>query len=159
LPGLRSFNVPRLTDDEQRRYLRDVRSIRSKAVVRQIVRLSEGLPFTLALYANLVKQSDTVDAEVLRSFRDPGLLYAIERVLERIDDDQVQWLIRYGVVPRRLSFDFVVSVIAPHLPHSMDGTSGLDDPTRDERPRKRRPTIFRTGVDAPTGADELREVW
>lgn len=159
LPELRSMEVPRLSEGEQRRYLQDIRSIKQVPVVNEIIRLSEGLPFTLAVYANLVKQSDKISAEVLASFRDPGLLFAIERVLERIEEEQLQWLIRYGVLPRSLSLDFVASVILPYLPDSMAGRSALDDPRQDDRPQDRPREIFRTGVPAPADAAELRRLW
>jgi Putative peptidoglycan binding domain len=159
LPDLASLEVPPLSRTEQERYLGGVRAIHSEPVVDEIIRLSEGRPLTVANYANLVTRSDDVTLEVLRSFTDPGLIYALQRVVERIDSDQLQWLIRYGVVPRKLSFDFVRSVLPAYLRTGMAGTSELDDPLQDRRPHDRDRVIFRTGIRAPLTEETLRELW
>lgn len=159
LPAMVSIEVPQLTTDEQRHYLTQVRGIESPDVVREIVRLSEGRPLTVASYANLVQRSDHVTADVLASFRTPGLIFALERVVERIEDERLQWLVRYGVIPRKLSLDFVTTVLPTYLRQGMAGTSDLDDPSRDDRPQDRPRPIFRTGILSPTDEPDLHDLW
>lgn len=158
LPDLVTQAVPLLTEAEQRRYLTEVRGISAPDVVEEIIRLSQGLPITLGSYATLVTRSEQVTAEVLSSFKTPGLMIALERVVERLDSIPLQWLIRYGVIPRKLSFDFVAAVLPDLLQQGMAG-SPLDDPTRDDRPRNRPRDVFPTGVVAQLGVDELPSLW
>lgn len=159
LPTMVSLEVPRLTPAEQERYLTQVRGIQSAEIVREIVRLSEGRPLTMASYANLVHRSDDVTADVLASFRTPGLIFALERVVERIEDERLQWLVRYGVIPRKLSLDFVTTVLPEYLRTGMRGDSELDDPTLDDRPQDRPRTIFRTGILSPEDEPDLHDLW
>jgi tetratricopeptide (TPR) repeat protein len=158
LPELISLPVPLLSEAEQRRYLTEVRGISAPDIVSEIIRLSEGRPLTVGSYAGLVTQSEHVTADVLASFKTPGLVFALERVVERIDSDPLQWLIRYGVVPRQLSFDFVTTVLPDLLRAGLAG-SALDDPRQDDRPLDRPREIFRTGIAAPLDAAELRALW
>lgn len=159
LPELQSAKVPVLSEAEQREYLTEVRKLEDPEIVTEIIRLSEGYPITVAQYANMVKRSDSVTAEVLSSFGEPGLVFALERVVERIQSDQLQWLIRYGVVPRMLSFSFANTVLPGYLREGMSGTSTLDDPERDSRPQDRTRKIFRTGVEPPVGEADMTRLW
>ena len=119
LPRLLSHELEPLDPQEQWRYLVDVRGIHDEAIVQQISWLAEGLPLTLAIYANMVERYDGVTAHKLAAYPDPGLQTAIQRVVARLPDQRVRWLLRYGVIPRQLSFDFVVSVMWPHLAAGM----------------------------------------
>ena len=127
----------------------DVRGIHDEAIVQQISWLAEGLPLTLAIYANMVERYDGVTAQELAAYPDPGLQTAIQRVVARLPDQRVRWLLRYGVIPRQLSFDFVVSVMWPHLAAGMSSGSSADQPE----------PLFRTDLVPPETTAELREVW
>ncbi len=142
--------------EESDAYLRDVRAVGDLELRRAISDSSAGLPYTLALFADL---ADDLTPEQIRSTSGPGLLYAIDRVLERVHDDRLRWLLRYGVIPRRLSLRIVREVMLPHLREGIRGSGTADDPSQDDRPVMRFP-IFLPDVPGFTdGADELPDLW
>ncbi|CAN3984886.1 hypothetical protein [Kitasatospora purpeofusca] len=142
--------------EESDAYLRDVRAVGDPELRRAISDSSAGLPYTLALFADL---ADDLTPEQIRSASGPGLLYAIDRVLERVHDDRLRWLLRYGVIPRRLSLRIVREVMLPHLREGIRGTGTADDPSQDDRPVMRFP-IFLPAVPGFTDeADELPDLW
>jgi tetratricopeptide (TPR) repeat protein len=158
LPDLASHRLELLTPDQQRDYLVRIRGVDEDVAV-QIELLSEGRPLTLATYADLVLRSDRVTAAELATCREPGLLTAIQRYVEEIEDDGVRWLVRYGVIPRRLRYDFVASVMRPFLVDAMAGNATWDDPVRDDRPGDDAQVTFRTDLDPPADDHALREIW
>ena len=157
-PAARTVSVHLLRADECRRYLTEVRGVTDPELVAAITDKSGGLPFTLALFGDLAVGPHPPTAAEVRDATGPALLYCIERVLERIPNDQVRWLLRYGAVPRLLTFDFVRHVMWPPLVESIGGSSTDDDPDEDDRPRAGRPAIFQEGT-PPTDEVELRALW
>ena len=157
-PDAPVIRVTGFDDTEAGRYLTGIRGVQDAELAAAIVRNSDGMPFTLALFADLA--GDLTPDEVDQS-EGPKLLYAIDRVLERIPDDRVRWLLRYGVVPRRLGYDFVRRVMWPRLLAGLSGASPYDtpDPDRDGRPRNRPTRIFLHAEDLPAQEDELRALW
>jgi hypothetical protein len=144
--------------DEARRYLTQTRCITDDALLNAIVRKSDGLPFSLALFGDLVAQQPDLSPAEIEESSGPALLYCIARILERIDDDRLRWLLRYGVVPRQLRYGFLKDVIWPYLIQGIEGDDQYDDPARDARPD--RPTrIFVPSADPPTDSRELRSLW
>jgi tetratricopeptide (TPR) repeat protein len=157
LPDVTSHAVGPFDDEQACRYLTEIRRIERTDLLYPVVRRAGGVPFTLAAFADLVRQDPDLTVAEVDQCDDPALLYCIERVVERIDDDRLQWLLRYGVVPRRLSFDFLVHVMRPFLAQGMAGTDD-DRPERDVRPR--RSEVFRTGqADFPDSRPDLRALW
>ena len=154
-----SLQLKPLTDAEQRTYLTGIRGITDRDLIDAIQWLCRGLPLTLSLYANLVTEAQSITAAELRGCDDPGLLSAVNRVVKRLDDHRVRWLLRYGVIPRRLSFEFVRSVMWPYLREGMTGQSTVDAPTADRRPHDPDRPIFRTDISPPRDDAELQEVW
>lgn len=69
------------------------------------------LPFDLDLWARWLRDVPSLTAEDIRKKHDIGLHYLVERVLERIKEDDVRWLVRYSVIPRRLTFAFAREVL------------------------------------------------
>ncbi|MCW2761491.1 MAG: hypothetical protein JWR85_1692 [Marmoricola sp.] len=153
-----SCRLEPLTPDEQTRYLRDIRGIDDEDVVRQIQLVSEGRPLTLSIYADLVSRASDLTAEEVASWVDPGIVAAIQRYVLRVDNPRVQWLIRYGVIPRRLRFPFVQAVLWPFLSEGMAGKSSLDDPGVDTEAVGLAP-VFRTDLPQPADEPALREIW
>ncbi len=93
-PGMQSVEVPPFSDDEAETYLSGLRGIGDRELVAETVRLAEGLPFKLALFADVLHERPDLTAENLREYRDmPDLLYLIERVVERIPSFGVRWLL------------------------------------------------------------------
>ncbi|MDY0813333.1 hypothetical protein [Kitasatospora purpeofusca] len=143
-------------EEESDAYLRDVRAVGEPELRRAMSESSAGLPYTLALFADL---AEDLTPEQIRSASGPGLLYAIDRVLERVHDDRLRWLLRYGVIPRRLSLRIVREVMLPHLRDGIRGTGTADDPSRDDRPVMRL-QIFQPAFPGFTdGAAELPDLW
>ncbi|MFJ8430824.1 hypothetical protein ACIQ9P_05945 [Kitasatospora sp. NPDC094019] len=152
----RALRLDPFDPEEADAYLRDVRSIDDPALRRAIAESGDGLPYTLALFADLAAD---LTPEQIRSASGPGLLYAIDRVLERVHDDRLRWLLRYGVIPRRLSLSIVQEVMLPHLRQGIRGSGTADDPGRDERPVMRFPIFLRAEPGFTDEADELPELW
>ncbi|MEV6978923.1 hypothetical protein [Kitasatospora sp. NPDC093806] len=142
--------------EEADAYLREVRAIADPELRRAITESSDGLPYTLALFADL---AGDLTAEQIRSASGPGLLYAIDRVLERVHDDRIRWLLRYGVIPRRLTLRVVEDVMLPHLRSAIRGRSTDDDPSRDERPVVRFPIFLQADPGFTDDAAELPDLW
>src|SRR5262249_33689315 len=68
-------------------------------------------------FADLLGKADTFNREDLRRFPRLEINYLIERIIERIPDDQqpLRWALRYAVIPHDLTKDFLVKVLRPHL--------------------------------------------
>lgn len=127
------------------------------------IRRAHGLPFKLALLADLIQLRPDITAAEIQAYPSVDLAYLIERVVERIPDAQVQWLLRYGVVPRRLTFAFVRDVLAEELPPATAGRSTTNDHGREGVPPAKQGKVFRTGPDValPDAPDEatMRGLW
>jgi len=121
-----------------------------------VITVSGGLPFTLALFADI---APTLTPQQIREAPGPKLLYAIDRVLERIDDDRVRWVLRYGVLPRRLSLRFVREVMHPHLVRGIRGESDADDPDQDARRVLRKPILQKARPGLSDEGTELEGLW
>ena len=135
-----------------------------------VIKRSEQNPFKLALFADLLLDDPEITAETIRGYPSSDLLYLIERVLARIPDDDLHWLLRYGVVPRKLTFSFLQEVIKPHLERALAGDRSQDDPSRygSLTPRARatveKKNIFgaESSVASPVrllSDDQLKELW
>ncbi len=88
-------------------------------------------PFKLALLADIVRVHPTITAADFERYEDVDLAYLIDRVVDRIHDDQVKWLVRYGVVPRLLTRAIVTDVLIPFMLAGMRGQASQDDATQD----------------------------
>ncbi len=110
----------------------------------------------MAMYADLVERDRTIDAKTLSTYQDPGLQAAIDRVVDRVDDPRVRWLLRYGVVPRRLEFDFVVRVMWPSLNSGMSGAWSMDDVRVDPPVTAEK---FPIGLDPLESEPQLYSLW
>ena len=155
---LRTLRIAEFSPGEARDYLTTIRGITRPELVRAIVRKCDGLPFTLALFGDVATQDPELSvAEVERS-SGPALLYCIVRILERIDDDRLRWVLRYGVVPRQLTRDFLEHVIWPHLVRGIEGTGG-DDPDADARPPRPTRIFQQAQYPPPADPEDLRLLW
>lgn len=121
------------------------------------------LPFKLALLADSIQVRPEITAQEIKDYPSVDLAYLIERVVERIPEARVQWLLRYGVVPRRLTFAFVRDVLAQELPPATAGRSTTKDDGREGVPPAKQGKVFRTGPDValPDAPDEatMRALW
>jgi hypothetical protein len=141
------------------RYLSVIRGISRRDLVTAIVNKCGGLPFTLALFGDLAAQDPSLTSAAVESSTDPALLYCIARILERIDDDRLRWLLRYGVVPRRLTLSFLKEVIWPHLIRSIEGDEARDHPAEDARPPRSVQIFQQAAYPAPEDPQDMDRLW
>ena len=83
-------------------------------------------PFKLYLLAEIVRGDPDISAARISGIESVDLAYLIERVILRIKDQPLRWLIRYAVVARELDARFLDAVLLPELKASLEGTSGFD---------------------------------
>jgi|GEM_PF-6098287 len=146
-------------DEEAFSYLGQKRGLEGDPRLEIVVRRSQGSPFKLALFADLLLSDSRLTSEEIAQWPDVDLLYLIERVVERIENPRVRWLLRYGVVPRRLTYTFVEKVMAPFLPEAMAGVAKFDEPSKDALPVKRG-EVFRTNLlRSPQEPVDFRALW
>lgn len=133
-PLLREMSTIELepfTGAEAQQFLTEVCDVPAGPVAEAVVARSAGLPFALGLYAEVLRLNPEMGPDAILAYDEPSLLYLVKRVIRRIQDPRVRWLLRYGVVARRLTLDFVDQVMAPHLRHGMSGEGESDDPSVD----------------------------
>lgn len=130
-PRTQTIRVKPFAKDEALGFLQ-LRGLTKDRPLEIVVERSEGNPFKLALFADLLLDDPQITAETIRSYPSTDLLYLIERVLARIPSKTLHWLLRYGVVPRKLTLSFVKDVIKPHLVRAISGDPSYDDPSRYE---------------------------
>ncbi|MCC6318065.1 MAG: peptidoglycan-binding protein [Gemmatimonadaceae bacterium] len=118
-------------DDEAREFLVRVRKLRDDDRIASVIGKSAGLPLVLALWADIVLARDEITAREIADSPAADLAYLVERVIDRLHNPQLQWVIRYGVIPRRLTRAFFDGVLVPALRAAMHGTAPHDIPARD----------------------------
>jgi peptidoglycan hydrolase-like protein with peptidoglycan-binding domain len=118
--------------DESRRYLLENRAVPESEALVAAVQRARGSPFKLMLYADVLLTSPSISAADINRFGRVDLLYLIERVLKRIPDYPLRWVLRYGVIARRLTRRFLEEVLGPHLARAMRGNRRYDDPAIDD---------------------------
>ena len=86
-------------------------------------------PFTLRFFAEIVLGTPGFDEERVRLLPRRDFAYLLERVVLRITDQPLRWVIRYGAIPRLLNKGFVEAVLIPLLRQALDGTLPHDMPS------------------------------
>ncbi|MFF0001238.1 hypothetical protein [Streptomyces avermitilis] len=147
---LKHIRVRPFTKAQARTYLTDVRGIGGGELVRVAVHKAQGLPFTLALLADVIEQDPDITAAELAAYDEPHVRYLIDRVVKRIDDPAVRWLLRYGVIPRRLRKEDVFTVMRPWLVKGITASSDADDPRLDDHHLRGSDDVFPTAPTEPT---------
>ncbi|MEU4218847.1 peptidoglycan-binding domain-containing protein [Actinoplanes sp. NPDC026623] len=119
------------TRDEAVRYLREVRGVDDEALVDVVADRAAGSPWLLSMYADVAAYR-TADPAVVAGY-DPYLAWCIDRVVARLGG-ALQWMVRYGVVPRQLDRDFAERIVHPRMVAGLTGAAPDDDPALDRRP-------------------------
>lgn len=114
-PEGRTIRVERFGEEESRRYLVEKRGMKAGALVRAIARQAEGNPFVLGLFADLAEGPEGLRVEEVEAAPAHDFVYLLDRVILRIAEEPVRWLVRYAAVARELRFPFVAAVLAPLL--------------------------------------------
>lgn len=146
------YELPRFTSDDAHSYL-GARGIGPGAVRDAIVDRSRAddepadagggsdrpedhrfNPFKLAIFAEIaLNRGDALTAAEVERLPRADIGYLLERVVMRISSQPLRWVIRYGVIARHLSEDFVERVLLPPLRTALHGqaadatSSGLAD--------------------------------
>ena len=113
-------------------YLHTVRAFTDSAMVQVIADRSDGNPFKLSLVADIVTDAGDLSTEDFAAYKQVDLMYLLERVLLRIEEMDVRWVLRYGAIARQLDYELVDKAMAPVLAREMERTlaAGGDDPER-----------------------------
>ena len=143
--------------DQADTYLERIRGIADAGRRAEIIQRAGGLPYVLAMYADLVTANPAAALDDIEEDLEPRLVYLAERIIDRIPEPLVRWLLRYGWVPRRLTRGYVRDVLAPFVIQAGSGDRTLDDPMLDPitewRGRRLSPT------DLPDLQAELDRAW
>ena len=154
------FVLPKFSADEAQRYLIDKRHIEEDELVEAAVQAADGKPFSLALLADLIEAHPAISSGTIAEYRGAEYAYLIERVVKRISEQPVQWVLRYACVPRRFDYDFVRDVLWPRVREEMSGTGGHDRPADDDLPREGDgQQIWVVGDHPPPDELAVRQVW
>jgi hypothetical protein len=111
------------------------RGVSDAAYVATIVALAEGNPLKLALFADEVTSDNPPSVEELKRVRHIELHHLVKRVIDRIADPYVQWLVRWGTIPFALERDFAQDVLWPLLGEQLQGSYAWDAPELDQLAR------------------------
>ena len=165
---MREAEVRPLTDEEAHRYLEERRGLEKQAVRAAVVEKAKdpalagpnARPYVLALLADLVQARPNLSAAEISRYP-ADVIFLIRRVVSRIEEPGVRWILRYGVVPRSLTFEFVQEVMQPFLRASMAGKRRYDTPRKDPVPvEAAKGENFQTDVIAsPEATLDLAELW
>ncbi len=83
-------------------------------------------PFKLSLFADLYQQEEIKTVNEVRSCPSTDFAYLITRVIKRIKEPTVQWLLRYAVIPRKFTIEIFEKVLAHHLEEELIRERKLD---------------------------------
>ena len=158
LGPIESVELTDFTTDQVKTYLRDIRGVAETALQDAVVARAGGQPFLVALYADVIEEHPGISPGELMHQAEPATQLLIDRVIRRIGNPDVRWLVRYGVVPRRLRYDDVATVMWPFIARGRAGPSGSDDPRKDPHQLSSDEDVFPFGT-APHGDTERAAVW
>ena len=121
-----ALKIEPFEDPEAADYLRQKRGMSDEALIVAIVKKSKGNPFSLSLFADLALMPEGLSVKTVRQAPSNEVAYLLDRVILRIPQDQLHWLVRYAVIPRELTFEFVQNVLAQFLPEEASGKTNRD---------------------------------
>ena len=153
------FSLPKFTDDEARTYLVEKRRVEREDHVTAAIQASEDVPFSLALLADLIEEDPAISSGKIAEYRGAEYAYLIERVVKRISELPVRWVLRYAAIPRRFDYEFVRDVIWPHVREGMSETGDLDRPADDDLPQEDRKDTWPAGQAPAADEQTVRQVW
>jgi hypothetical protein len=110
-------------------------------------------PFRLALIGDIVlSQVEMTEAEV--NALEPGFEFLIERIINRIPELEIRWLIRYGAVARHFNREFL-GLMIPHLEREMDIR---DKESKENKDKKDKVSKFSTSWPL-AGSLDAKNMW
>ena len=155
-----AFVLPKFSPGEARTYLVAKRHIERDELVEAAVQAADGTPFSLALLADLISEHPAISPGTIAEYRGAEYAYLIERVVKRISEQPVRWVLRYACVPRRFDYEFVRDVLWPRVREEMSGTGGHDLPADDDIPHEDDGNqIWAVGAEPAAGEQAVLQVW
>jgi len=154
------LRVAPFTDNEPRDYLTKRRGLPDDGRVQAIIDRSDGVPFKLSLFATIVQDDPTLDETAIRKMENVNVEFLIKRVVDRIKEPLVQWVLRHGVVPRQLTKTFLRDVMIPLLEDIQRGKTTVDT-GKDKLPEHlQKDERFQTGLlISPTDTINADDIW
>ena len=152
------FTLPRFSDDEARTYLVEKRQVKQEHVAAAI-QAGGGVPFSLALLADLIEEDPAISPDKIAKYRGAEYAYLIERVVKRIGEQPVRWVLRYAAIPRSFDYEFVRDVIWPRVREEMAGTGGHDRPAGDDIPQEDTGDTWVVSQAPPADEQTVQQVW
>ncbi|MFN0087460.1 MAG: peptidoglycan-binding domain-containing protein [Blastocatellia bacterium] len=114
-----SLQIEPFTEIESLAYLEEKRGLPATLPLRAIHERSGGNPFKLSLFAELASSRESLTEDEVAKFPNAEFAYLIERIVDRIQERDLRWVLRYGVIPRQLTREFLEAVMGPHLLREM----------------------------------------
>ena len=154
------FELPKFTEEEARAYLVGKRHIQRGDLVEAALQASECVPFSLALLADLIDTDPAISPATIADYRGAEYAYLIEKVVKRIQEQPVRWVLRYAAIPRRFDYDFVRDVLWRRVCGEMGGIGGLDHPAGDDLPQGTDGKgLWEVGETPPAEEEAVQQVW
>jgi hypothetical protein len=111
-----------LGDLEATAFLKERIDPRQHELIPAMVKKSLGIPFHLSLFAEWAKDDPNLEKKTVEEESEEiTAVMLIERIIKRIPYEPLHWIIRYGVVPRTLSVDFLRDVMREPLIDALSG--------------------------------------
>jgi tetratricopeptide (TPR) repeat protein len=158
-PRLDTFEVDGFTAGEAARYLTELRGLAAGELIDAVIEKAGGLPFKLALFADVLELDPTFTIDQVGSYEQIDLLYLMERVIKRIEDPRVRWLVRHGVIRRALTPGFLHDVLRQSLARAMSGDPDYDCPDEDPLPTSEVAGAFPVGTLTDPDDIDADELW
>ncbi|HKU77945.1 MAG TPA: tetratricopeptide repeat protein [Pyrinomonadaceae bacterium] len=127
-----SHELHRFTTTEARSYLTEKRGLSDEAYIEAIIEKCANKeektinPFVLSLMTDLVSSKEIKTVEEIAKYPRAEVAYMIQRIIDRIKDYEIRWILRYAVVPRVLTLDVLEGVLWKHLVAEREKERGLD---------------------------------
>lgn len=157
--GMKTVQLNPFTQKEAFSYLTKNRQLPDSPAIKAVIEKAEGNPFKLALYADLLRAQPEITEDEIRAYPDADIAYLINRIIARIIFPQVRWVLRYGVIPRHFTREFVEDVMQSPLIEAMTGRAQDDDPLKDPVAEKDRKTLFPTDQLQPNQSIDITLLW
>ncbi len=155
----------RFKDRESRKYLTEIRGLPEGTEeqadrVQAAIERSRGNPLKLQLFSEILMSEPSLTGDSIRSDVSVEVEYLIRRVVLRIGENQkdprtgeiddlhkqLRWVLRYGVVPRQLTLDFLLAdPIRKRIERESRGEGAEDKPEKGlENLRTESPVFLRS---------------
>jgi len=127
-----NFELERFSTPEAKDYLVLKRGLTDEPLCEAVVEKctdkekNEVNPFILSLMADLVTSKEIQTVEEVKKYPRAEVAYMIRRIIDRIKDPDIRWLLRYAVIPRVLTLDVLKQIMWKHLVEEREKKRGLD---------------------------------